>query len=718
MWNTFERLRGSLEKQYLHPDFDPASGSDPVRLQSEMESYYAQNISRPFILVRAELMDLLFQHCRIAIDPEDWFADHLEGRDLILSLQKRKLQEAREALPPEARSTVINYIKTGTFVPALDLSHTSPDWSDILLLGPSGLRDRAEKALQTAKDEEAVLFYKAAALVFEAMRKLIIRFASLAEKRNAVQQMTALRAIAERPPETLQEALQLALIYDTCQEIEGEPVRSQGLFDRQFIRFYRHDIEHEILTREQAKELLKFFWTKFYAQMHPNGKNICFGGLSAPGVDACNELTALCFEIHRELDRINPKLSFRVHKNTPDDILLQVTDCVRSGRTAIVFNNEELAFEMFRRRGKEEKDLYNYVLIGCYEPAIMGREMCCSMMAWGNFVKPLEAVFNNGCSFDGIRIGPECSLPSDYSELEKEYLRQLDHVLISAMEAAKAFERQWPQTNPSPLLSGTMEACIQSGRDVSNGGTRYNSSGVMCGGIGTATDSLAAVRFLVEERKLCTIEQLADALKKNWKGYENLRLIAQKKAPKFGCGIPEADDIARRIFDAAVKRINSTPNTRGGYFQMGLWSIDHNFTFGKTIAATPDGRLAGDPLSRNAGGSIGMEKNGVTALMRSVASLDLAECPDGSVLDVMLHPSTVSGSDGAGVIAGLIRSFFAAGGLTVQFNILNADDLKKAQKDPEKYSDVQVRVCGWNNKFVNLSLEEQNAFIAQAEVRQ
>ena len=555
-------------------------------------------------------------------------------------------------------------------------------------------------------------------MAFEAVRKLILRFASLAEKRNAVQQMTALRAIAERPPETLQEALQLALIYDTCQEIEGEPVRSQGMFDRLFIRFYRHDIEHGILDREQAKELLKFFWTKFYAQMHPNGKNICFGGLSAPGVDACNELTALCFEIHRELDRINPKLSFRVHKNTPDDILLQVTDCVRSGRTAIVFNNEELAFEMFRRRGKEEKDIYNYVLIGCYEPAIMGREMCCSMMAWGNFVKPLEAVFNNGCSFDGIRIGPECSLPSNYSEMETEYLRQLDHVLITAMEAAKAFERQWPRTNPSPLLSGTMEACIRSGRDVSNGGTRYNSSGVMCAGLGTAADSLAAVRFLVEERKLCTIEQLADALKKNWKGYENLRLIVQKKAPKFGCGIPEADDIARKIFDAAVKRINSTPNTRGGYFQMGLWSIDHNFTFGKTIAATPDGRFAGDPLSRNTGGSIGMEKNGVTALMRSVASLDLAECPDGSVLDVMLHPSTVSGSDGAGVIAGLIRSFFAAGGLTVQFNILNADDLKKAQKDPEKYSDVQVRVCGWNNKFVNLSLEEQNAFIAQAEVRQ
>ena len=134
MWNTFERVREFLEKQYQHPDFDPASGLDPVKLESEMESYYAQNASRPFILVRAELMDFLLQHCRIAIDPEDWFVDHMEGRHLIRVLQKRKLQEAQEALPPEVQNTVANYIKTGTFVSALDLTHTSPDWSDILLL--------------------------------------------------------------------------------------------------------------------------------------------------------------------------------------------------------------------------------------------------------------------------------------------------------------------------------------------------------------------------------------------------------------------------------------------------------------------------------------------------------------------------------------------------------------------------------------------------------
>ena len=166
------------------------------------------------------------------------------------------------------------------------------------------------------------------------------------------------------------------------------------------------------------------------------------------------------------------------------------------------------------------------------------------------------------------------------------------------------------------------------------------------------------------------------------------------------------------------RRINQTPNARGGTFQTGEWSINHNFTFGKKTAATPDGRFAGEPLSRNTGASIGCEKHGVTALIRSAAELDHAEFPDGSVLDVMLHPSSISSNEGPDVIAGLVRSYFAAGGLAIQFNILNAEDLKLAQMEPGKYDDLQVRVCGWNSRFVNLSREEQNAFIAQAEAAQ
>lgn len=718
MESRFDDVRTQLERQYHPMVTEPESGPDQETLKQELEKYESLHREEPLIRLRAEMLELILTRGRIGIDPFDRFADHLEGRGHLWDLNNRQRIMTRNLIDETVRQSAKLLGDNGIFISQMDQSHTSPDWYAVLALGPAGLRARALAALEKAEDPEAKEFLRAAARVFGAVRSLILRFAALAEKKNLPELAETMHAIADRPPETFRQALQLALIYDTCQETELEPVRSQGTFDQLYVPFLRHDLERGILSREEAKELLKFYWTKFYAQMHPNGKNFCFGGLAAPGVDGCNELTELCFEVHRELNRINPKLSFRVHRGTPEKNLLQVAECVRTGRTAVVFSNDDVAFEMFRRRGKEEQDLYRYVLIGCYEPAIMGREMCCSMAAWGNLVRPLETALNNGCTFDGVRIGPECALPADAAGLEAEYLRQLDALLTRVMANTIAFERRWKFINPSPLLSGTMRDCIESGRDVSNAGTRYNSSGVMCCGLGTVVDSLMAVKTLVDDRKLCTVARLAEALRRNWQGFEALRQQALKRSPKWGNNHPEADAAGRRIVEFLAKKINRTPNARGGGFQLGLWSIDHNFTFGKKCPATPDGRLAGDPFSRNLGATIGMEKNGPIAMMNSAASLDQAEAPDGAVLDIMLHPSAVSGPDGAKVIAGLVRGYFASGGLAIQFNIMDADELREAQKEPEKHADVQVRVCGWNSRFIDLSPEEQDAFIRQAEVQE
>ncbi len=715
MESSFDAVRTQLEKQYQPMLTVPETGLELKKLKLELEKYESLHAGEPLIRLKAEMLATILTRGRIGVDPFDRFVDHLEGKDLLWELRSRRNRIAGGLMDEAVRRSTKALCDAGIFISQMDQSHTSPDWYAVLALGPAGLRDRASAALETAKDEEARDFLSAAVCVFAAMRNLILRFAKLAEAKQLPDVAETMYAIADRPPETLRQALQLALVYDTCQELEIEPVRSQGTFDQLYVPYLRHDLEQGVLTREEAKELLKFYWTKFYAQMNPNGKNFLLGGLASPGVDGCNELTELCFEIHKELNRINPKLSFRVHKGTPEKNLLQVAECVRTGRTAVVFSNDDVAFEMFRRRGKEEQDFYRYVLIGCYEPAIMGREMCCSMAAWGNMVRPLEAVLNNGCTFDGVRIGPECELPADGAEFEAEYFRQLDALVTRVMENTNAHERLWKTVNPSPLLSGTMRDCIESGRDVSDAGTRYNSSGFMCCGLGTAVDSLMAVKTLVDDRKLCSVAELSEALRRNWRGFESLRQQALRRSPKWGNNNPAADAEGRRIVKFLAEKINHTPNTRGGGFQLGLWSIDHNFTFGKKCAATPDGRLAGEPFSRNLGASIGMEKNGAIALMNSAASLDLAETPDGAVLDVMLHPSAVSGPDGAGVIAGLVRGYFASGGLAVQFNIMDAGELRQAQKEPEKHSDVQVRVCGWNSRFIDLSREEQNTFIRQAE---
>lgn len=264
-------------------------------------------------------------------------------------------------------------------------------------------------------------------------------------------------------------------------------------------------------------------------------------------------------------------------------------------------------------------------------------------------------------------------------------------------------------------MSGTMDGCFEKGRDISNGGTLYNSSGVMCAGLGTVVDSLAAINYLVFEQKRCSWNELRQILSLDWEGHEALRLFALKRAPKWGNNLSAVDDFAVKTTAFTAEIINRTPNTRGGFFQMGCWSIDHSVNFGQQTGATPDGRKHGTTLSKNAGASIAADTRGVTALLNSVAKLDHTEFPNGSVLDVMLHPSVLSGIDGAELIAKLIRTYFQQGGMFIHFNIFDAEILKKAQLNPEDYRNLQVRVCGWNSRFIDLSPEMQATFIAQAE---
>lgn len=716
MWNTFDRIRPHLEEQYRNWAPNPETGLSPEELEKLADRCFESHRGEPLILTKAAIFELILTKARIGVDPADWFADHLQSGNVMNKYQGLRKAEGYRKLPSDCEDASSLYPETGTGYAALDLSHTSPDWKSVLELGPTGLRDRALHAQKSAETEEQRIFYTAVAVIFDAMRKFIERLAEEAERVGAERVSGTLRAIAHRPPETFQEALQLSLLYDTCQELEGEPVRSQGLFDRLFLPFYRHDLQNGILTRDQAKELLKFFWTKFYAQGHPNGKNFGFGGLEFPGNDTTNELTELGFEVYRELNTINPKLTFRVSKKTPDFILRRVAECIQAGITGFVFANEETAREMFRKRGKEPRDIYDFIFVGCYEPAIMGREISCTMAGTYNLLKPVELLFHNGNDpRTGAAVGLPCPLPRNSQELEAAYFRQLTHQLTRIMERGKLYEKIWPEVNPSPLLSGTMPECIRKGRDISDSGTKYNTSGIMCAGIGSAADALAAVEYLVFERNLCSMTELKNALDNNWNGYETLRLEALNHAPKWGISDPSADAIARRITEHTANLINHTPNTRGGTFQMGLWSIDQDRTLGSKTGATPDGRLSGAPLSRNTGSTTGMDRRGITALMNSAMKLDHSEFPDGSVLDIMLHPSAVSGKEGPDIITSLIRTFFAGGGLAIQFNILSAEDLKQAQKEPEKYSNLQVRVCGWNNRFILLSPEEQALFIAKAE---
>ena len=697
LWNTFNAVRSKLVRQYSPMDLDEHTGMTIPELEAWMRDYVEAHRDEPHIRTKAAVLAFLLENGQIGVDPDDWFADHIGTGGLILKLQSQWRVEAGRDLPQ----------RTGLGHPAgfsqLDLSHTSPDWRNVLKYGPAGIRDRARDALETAGDDEAREFYAAVATVYGALCTYILRLADEAERQGAVRVIEPLRVLAVRPARTFHEALQISFLYKQVQEIDGANVRSQGHFDQLYIGYYRRDLAEGRLTREQAKELTAFFFEKLAALNFRAGQNICFGGWQQNGGDACNELTELAFEVFAERKSIDPKLSLRLNPHTPDTILLAASECVRNGQTAVVFANDEVAYEMFRRRGKTEDDLIRFLPIGCYEPAIMGRELSCTMSALLNMPRLLEYMFAQRKEPAGIEEVIDC------------YKRILAGVINETLAQTRRWEERWKRVNPSPVISGTMDSCFEKGRDVSDAGARYNTSGVMCAGLGTVADSFAAIQYLVFDRKLCSWNELRRCLENNWNEAGSLRLVAQRKAPKWGNDDEAVDGFAVDLAHYTAEIINRTPNQRGGHFQMGCWSIDYSVKFGKETKATPDGRKDGEPISKNLGASLGCDRSGVTPLVNSVAKLDQADFPDGSVLDIMLHPSAVGGSNGARVIADLIRSYFVKGGLFVHFNVFDAEALREARRTPEKYTNLQVRVCGWNARFIDLTPEMQECFIAEAE---
>ena len=680
MPRPFDEVRSRLERQYLDVSFDPASGLSRDELVAEITRHRADNPDEPRIMTRAWLFHLLCSRARIAVEPDDYFADKLEHHNLLVELREgwRREADTREfgSDPPHI---------PGAWGAQLDLGHVCPDWANLLEHGLTGLRDRAAA-------REGV-FYEAVALVYDGAITLARRFAAKLPD-------SPLAALAERPPQTLHEALQLAYLYHELQEMEnGYSVRSMGRFDRLYHTFYAEDLAAGRLTRDQAKELLKYFWVRFFAKTQGKlyGKPFLFG----PEV---NELSYLAFEVYREMQIVDPKLHVRLGERTPQSFVDQVIGCIQAGCTGIVTVNDAAQVRMLRRHGKAEADAQDYILIGCYEPAVMGKELNCSGACAVNLAKAVELVL----AADDY---------ASFGELMAAYLGVLDSQISRALDKVRREERLWPDAGPSPLLSGTMDSCLERGLDVSRGGAQYNTSGCLLPGLANATDSLAAIERLVYEERRCTLAELKAALAANWEGYEELRQTARHRVPKWGNNDDRVDRLAVEITDFLGQRINHEPNARGGVFQAALYAIiDTAKAYGRHTGALPDGRLAGEPLTMNTGATVGMDRNGVTSLINSVTKIDLSQFPNGTVLDIMLHPSVAQGAEGLRTIDSIMRSHFAQGGMAIQLNIFDAELLRDAQRNPKRYANLQVRVCGWNVRFIDLAPEEQDLFIAKAEV--
>ena len=706
-----------MDHSYDPEVFAAAEGLPPKELRQKIRALYTENERQgvPFAVTRARMVECFLQNVRIAVNDFDPFASLVERQTLspspaneIIIIQNERKKASAQAVFGDRASGMEAAVK-GLYRSRLDLSHTSPDWDNLLNLGIPGILARAE----TLCREKPSPFAESVRIVYTAFRDFLLRFADLSGRNGRADLKEMLTFLTDHAPETLRQALELGLLYREIQEIEGEWVRSMGIFDRMYRRFYESDLASGRLTAESAEELLTAYFSRFLVQSQgkDNGTPFCFGGLlpsddPEAAEDGCCGLTRLAWKVFRDLGRIDPKFSLRVNAKTPDDVLAFAAECIREGKSSMVFACEETARKMFLRHGKEPRDLANFLPVGCYEPAIMGKELSCTMTILFNFAGLFPELFSD----PGFT-------PKNFDEVFNKFLERMECRLAESMEKANLLEKNWNRVSPAPLLSGTMDECMARGRDVSQYGTKYVTSGVMCAGIGTAADSLAAIRELVFEEKKISFAELGRILASNWEGQEPLRLLAAKRAPKWGNGIDSADSPAKIIAERAGDQIMHTPNAKGGFYQMGLWSIDWSYIFGRETGATPDGRHSGDPISRNVLSTSGCDAEGIAGLLDSASALDHTLFADGSVLDVMLSPRSVAGDAGINLIVRLIRTFFERGGLFIQFNVLSPAVLRAAQKDPEQYRNLQIRLCGWNVRFIDLPSHVQETFITEAESR-
>jgi len=368
--------------------------------------------------------------------------------------------------------------------------------------------------------------------------------------------------------------------------------------------------------------------------------------------------------------------------------------------------------------GKSEEEARTCNITGCYEQAVMGRE---NQTGAGhiNMLKPFELIFHNGTDPEsgisiGVTTGPLENLAT-FSDFYAAYLKQLANIIEIIIKTTMDFEPYLHLINPANVYSATIANSLKTARDAFSDGCVYNNTLILNAGFATAIDALMAVKDLVYNRRTLSLAEFKDILDNNWAGHEKLRRKVLRSGLKFGNGIREVDFYAEMIARFIGNKINMRPNGRGGCYLASCHSAKQYSVLGERTGATPDGRRAGDEMSKNLSPTMGMDTSGVTALVKSVTAIDSTVFPGDFPLDVMMHPATVRGQEGLDAMRGLIQTYMEQHGLAVHFNIFDAQMLRDAQANPENYTGLQVRVCGWNVHFSDMAKKEQDAFILRAE---
>lgn len=553
-------------------------------------------------------------------------------------------------------------------------------------------------------------------------------------RKKELEKMAAIcRRVPAHAPTTVHEALRHYWFIHLGVVTELNPWDSfnPGRLDQSLYPLYKKQLEEGTVTQEEVYEMLQSFWVKF--NNHPSPPKVgvtaeesntytdfCLinvGGVKEDGSDGVNEMSYILLDVIREMRLLQPSSMIQVSKKNPDRFIRAAVEIIKTGfGQPSVFNTDALVQEMLRA-GKDVRDARNGGCSGCVETGAFGTEAYI-LTGYFNLPKILELTLNDG--FDkrtGKQIGLKTGTATDYrtyEELFAAYKAQVQHFMRIKLTGNNIIERIFMKYMPVPFLSVLIEDCIRNGKDYMCGGARYNSSYVQGVGLGSITDMLTALRYHVYDKKTIAMETMEKALANDFKGFEELQYQLVYHTPKYGNDDDYADEQEVQVFDMYYDVLSGHKSPRGADYRVNMLPTTCHVYFGKVTGATPDGRNAWKVLSEGISPVQGADTNGPTAVIRSAAKIDHIKT-GGTLLNQKFTPSLLSTEEGCNNLVHLIRAYFRMDGHHIQFNVVDADTLREAQKHPEDYRDLIVRVAGYSDYFNDLGEDLQNEIICRTE---
>ena len=645
--------------------------------------------------------------------------------------------------------------RCGLFVYA-GVGHVCANYEKLFRLGFGGIRKQVEEEMEkldTSIPEDVTRreFYEAELYTLEGASAYIRRYGELAAKMAGEEADPTRRAelerissnclwVAENPPRDFWEAIQLYHIATNMIIIEtnGHSV-TYGRFDVLFTSFYENDVKNGTLTRAQMQELIELFFIKmhqlrkirdtyaitFSSGTIMGGTALDVGGVDAEGKDVTSDVSYMVLDAHAHTRIPNPWMGVRLHEGSPREFKVKVFNVIRIGTGEPKIFNDAPIIQSMLKYGKPLEDARNYVGVGCVEPAVPGKTYGMHDSGSLNLTLILHMAINHGrCIDDDTQLSIDTGSLEQFTSFEEvleSYDKQMKYWCDNMISTINKMDLCHQRMKPLPYLSLLVDDCIAKGQDVSCGGARYNHSGPQAVGIGTTADGLAAIKQLVFDEKRVSGAELLAAMKANWEGYTPLyALVNSEHMHQYGNDDDYADDLARFVVDAYCRYVGHRPTPHGGEYMPGVFTVTANVQHGSCTPASPDGRKAGEPLSDCMGpvhtAYCSHDRCGPTAIAKSVTKIDMTQIGNGIILNWKFSPGAVSGEAGLDNLIDLMDVYFDRQGMQSQFSIVGRETMEAAQKQPEQYQDLLVRIAGYSAYFVELSRELQNDLIGRTEL--